>query len=534
MAKKMKKTVVDQKVLAAMKEQMAPKKESGAPHLIIQALAGTGKTTTLVEGLRMVMGQVPKFSGTEQQRDIWDALTEGEPPRSVLFAAFNASIAEELGKRMPRGCAASTIHSLGFKAVKKWERVWKPNTHKTRNLLEHVTGKDIREIWKKERDLEPLVKNLVNLCKMTLAGWDKVAGWQGPTDEELQDLVSKYDLVQSSSQWEPFLLVREILEYSRDPEKCREAGLRFDVDFSDMIWLPVVNQLSVDQYDLLLVDEAQDMNACQQQLILKAGRRIVCCGDANQAIYGFAGADTESINNLEGMLGATGRPVQVLPLTMTFRCGKNIVEEAKKIVPDYEAFEKNHDGLIGEAKFEKFLEEAEEGHMVVCRMNAPLISAAFKMIARGKLARIQGRNIGEGLISQIRALKARDVTDLMDKIEEWYHEECKKATRGKNPDEAKLIALEDKKECLLVFCEGARSIDDVVKNISNLFVDDQRKGVLLSSIHRAKGLEAERVYVLAPEKLPHPMAKSEWQQKQEMHLKYVAVTRAIQELVWVR
>jgi len=90
--------------------------------------------------------------------------------------------------------------------------------------------------------------------------------------------------------------------------------------------------------------------------------------------------------------------------------------------------------------------------------------------------------------------------------------------------------------CLQAFCERAITAADVVAAIERIFTDDKNgKGIMLSSIHKAKGLEARRVFVIrtkdAP--MPHPMAKTEWARKQEYNLLYVAITRAIEELIWV-
>ena len=62
---------------------------------------------------------------------------------------------------------------------------------------------------------------------------------------------------------------------------------------------------------------------------------------------------------------------------------------------------------------------------------------------------------------------------------------------------------------------------------------DKQEAVLLSSIHRAKGLEAERVFLLFPDTLPHPKATQEWAKAQEFNLKYVALTRAKKDLFFV-
>jgi ATP-dependent exoDNAse (exonuclease V) beta subunit len=64
-----------------------------------------------------------------------------------------------------------------------------------------------------------------------------------------------------------------------------------------MIYLPVALDLPMPKYDLLLIDEAQDLSKCQQALAKKAGRRLVFVGDPKQALYGFCGADSKSLWN---------------------------------------------------------------------------------------------------------------------------------------------------------------------------------------------------------------------------------------------
>jgi DNA helicase-2/ATP-dependent DNA helicase PcrA len=65
-----------------------------------------------------------------------------------------------------------------------------------------------------------------------------------------------------------------------------------------------------------------------------------------------------------------------------------------------------------------------------------------------------------------------------------------------------------------------------------IFSDDQ-VGVVFSSVHRAKGLEAKRVYILSPELMPHKMATKPWELEQERNIEYVAITRTLSELVYV-
>ena len=60
-----------------------------------------------------------------------------------------------------------------------------------------------------------------------------------------------------------------------------------------------------------------------------------------------------------------------------------------------------------------------------------------------------------------------------------------------------------------------------------------RDSIRLSTIHKVKGLEANRVWFYLPELVPHPNAVSDWELKQEENLKYVAITRAKNELYYV-
>jgi len=332
-------------------------------------------------------------------------------------------------------------------------------------------------------------------------------------------------------------------------ERCKDVVKDGCIDFNDMIWLPIALNLNVYRYDLLLIDECQDLNRCQQELAVKAGRRLILCGDTKQAIYGFAGADSQSMSRMTTQLKATDRGCQVLPLTVTRRCGKAIVKEAKRIVPDFEAHESCCKGLVHTAKFKDtgddkvapLSESCYRGYigdkdMVLCRCNAPLVSECFKFLREGRRANIQGRDVGQGLISTINKMKATDVAHLESKLSDWLQNEQRKENAKRNPSEARLIALQDRHDCLSCFMEEQQTVEEVIKRIKEIFTDDKHgEGIKLSSVHKAKGLEAKRVFILQPEgaTMPHPMAKSKWQREQEMNLLYVAITRAIEELIYV-
>lgn len=511
--------------------KLAARSSVAAPHLIVEARAGTGKTTTLIEGLKKVKGIPSKLIPSPQQKAVWEQMELSREAKSICFVAFNKSIATELQQRVPTGCDAMTMHSMGFKAVMKTFGRCEPTSYRVQDIISDILELDIREIRRNKPALLAATEQLVSLVKMNLTETDP---------ETLAQIAEYYEIEMNGSRAEAFDLVPKVIE------ACK--NVKGKIDFNDMIWLPVILDLPVFKYDLLLVDEAQDLNRCQQALAKKAGKRLILCGDPKQAIYGFAGADCQSMSRMEDELKATPAGCVHLPLTVTRRCGKAIVKEANKYVPDFEAFETNSDGLISSAKYEgepdnrrqsgnsSYLGLVQDGDMVLCRVNAPLVSQCFRFLKAGRKATIQGRDIGTGLITTIKKCKAENVVDLTSKLSDWLAREQHKENSKRNPNEAKLIALQDRYDCLCCFCDGAETVEQVIEKIENIFTDDKgAKGIRLSSVHKAKGLEAHRVFILIPKgaAMPHPMAKTAWAKEQEYNLLYVAITRAINELVWV-
>ena len=174
--------------------------------------------------------------------------------------------------------------------------------------------------------------------------------------------------------------------------------------------------------------------------------------------------------------------------------------------------------------------------MVLCRCNAPLVSQCFRFLRAGRKANIQGRDVGQGLVSTVKKLKADTVEQLVAKLEDWLHGEQRKENAKRNPSDTRLIALQDKHDCIAAFCEDQTTVAGVIAKIESVFTDDKNgTGIRLSSGHRAKGLEADRVFILMPKgaECPHPMAKSAWQREQEMNILYVMQTRARKELCYV-
>jgi superfamily I DNA/RNA helicase len=99
--------------------------------------------------------------------------------------------------------------------------------------------------------------------------------------------------------------------------------------------------------------------------------------------------------------------------------------------------------------------------------------------------------------------------------------------------EKQIQSLEDKAECIIHLTGHTTTVQGLLDNIKTIFGDGKKAGVVFSTIHKAKGLEADNVWIIETQLMPHPMAKSKSDREQEMNLCYVAITRAKKILNYV-
>jgi superfamily I DNA/RNA helicase len=169
---------------------------------------------------------------------------------------------------------------------------------------------------------------------------------------------------------------------------------------------------------------------------------------------------------------------------------------------------------------------------VVCRNTAPLIELAYKCIGEGKQVHVMGREIGTGLVNVVKKVAGKRITKLDAfniKLAKWTEAQKRKVKDG---DDAKRAAIQDKVDCIGVLSAGLETVAELIAAIEAIF-SDSSEGTTLATVHKAKGLEAPRVFILEPDLMPSRWATQEWQQEQERNLLYVAVTRALETLVYL-
>ena len=475
--------------------------EHGQGHLVVEAVAGSGKTTTLVKCLDFISDKC-----------------------KVLMSAFNTDIVTELKKRTKDkdNVEVRTLHGLGLLFIK-------------RNIPQ-VSA--IPEPFKYDSYIKNNIKELTSINTYTLKGREYFRYIENikkyvdfgrfylcQTVKDLEFIENRYAIETIADEKEVAL---KVMEWGKNALET--------IDYTDMVWLPNVLFLKPLGllYDFIFIDECQDMNKAERELVLKCfkmGTRMVSTGDRSQMLYAFSGGDPESFNALKSIPNT-----KCLPLSISYRCGKNIVDFAKKIVPTIESADNAVDGQIIR---NVPLDAVKDGDMILCRNNAPLVQIYNEFLKLGKKAFIRGKDIGNNLKAIVKSTKqdklnvdcredgvfVRLYDDLFvsrNKLMEKFGIDAETAMNS-----PQLQNKIDMINALEILAEGINTSEEIIDKIDEIFPKrDKKDGISLSTIHKAKGLEANNVYIACESLMPSKSAKKDWEIRQEYNLMYVAYTRA--------
>lgn len=462
----------------------------GQGNAVVTARAGTGKTTTIINGFNRVKPNVGK----------------------ILYAVFNKkNQVEASGKITDSRVQVKTLHSLGFGFILGNWKGSKPDSYVERDRVSKVRSDCPLEVI-------PHVTKAVAFLKN---------GYINPSLEDCQNVIDfrGIECPDNFAAWD-----KDLAQIALDClAESKKQDDRKRISFDDMVWLPVAMGWVKPSFDLVCVDEAQDMN--MPQLTMACGAcnpsgRIVLVGDDRQAIYGFRGAVCDGMEIFSRKLNASK-----LGLTITYRCPKSVVRIAASIVPDYKAAPEAPEGEVTSMAEEKMLGTVAIGDVILSRINAPLMKLCLSLIRRNVPARIEGRDIGKMLSYIVFSMKAKSVPDFLQKLETWEAKQIKRAT-GRYA-QAKIDTANDQAETLRAIAEVSASVADIQARLDNLFQDSEyatKPAVVLSSVHKAKGMEWRNVYLLTDTFKGRKSASTE-EQRQESNVYYVAVTRSMEKLI---
>ena len=527
--------------------------EKQTGHGIIDAVAGAGKTTTIMECARFVQDK-----------------------RKILFCAFNNSIAREITNKFYKlglnEVTVKTIHALGRQILQdnnstglpikleenKYKELLKDNeiVEKIKPHYEKILKINGFEVDELDDRKSFAANNLVNGINSRLIDINQKfrATLTSENLEKFESLAIHFGIFNDIEVGKKDFNI-EITEYFEAHKILLEAGNELSkrtmiIDFTDMLYLPVKwNLHPANKYEFLFIDECQDLSKSQFAIAAKYGKkdgRILAVGDPRQSIYGFTGADIDSFNRVKEYTKATE-----LPLTTCFRCPQKIIELAKTIREDIIG-NKKEDGIIQTIQFEEVVTIAKPGDLIISRLRALVTVLVFSFIDKDIKVQIHEDEVKE-IINELKNIFKQNelnvvISTLPDEFQQletnvlnrWDYIIKKNAERITDSTERNLF-IEREKEYLETkinfihkkyeqWKDDCDTLNDILKRIKN-FITASDNPIKLSTIHRAKGLENNRVFILNYNELPYYRTQQkDWEKTQELNLKYVAVTRALQEL----
>lgn len=482
--------------------------EHGLGNAVISASAGSGKTYTIIK----LLDYIPK-------------------DKKVLIVAFNRDIRQEIKAKVTnaghKNVQVDTFHSLGYKILNaNFNRRFvntDPNEYKYSNYISNNISQlstiNTFRLGKQFSQYLSNIQNLVNFGRCYLS----------ETVEDLDKVCERYGIICIADEKE---VAVKVLEWG---EKCLD-----EIDYTDMVWLP--NTLHLDskfyKYDWIIVDECQDLNMVEKDMLFtcrRMGTRMLFFGDKAQAIYSFSGADSEAFDKLRELEGT----IQ-LPLSISYRCPKNIVEYVHYLVPTIEYDKKNK--IKGEIIENANLSDVKDGDMILCRNNAPLAKIYIELLRNGVKTKILGKDYSANLSKTIKNTKEEllnvdlSMQGVFSKLYDIFYDLVETTMHKQNitKEEAltssSIIAKLDEIKVLEILSEGLTTSKELQERIKDIFTDNKESGIILSTIHKSKGLESPNVYIACKSLMPSKTAKQPWEIEQENNLIYVAYTRAKNKL----
>lgn len=475
--------------------------ETGSGSANVIARAGCGKTSTIAELTNRIQGR-------------------------AIVCAFNRAIAAELASRITApNVQARTVHSLGLSLWCGIRPSFQTDSGKVRSLA--------RRYWPLDKKAAAATVSAVSYAKQAGFG---LMGLDYTLTENWDGIFDHYDL------WDE---IPEVITPERITTACMEIyddSLQMCeardsvIDFDDMLLAPLLFGDPAPTYDWVMGDEWQDANEVRRRLmrwVLKKDGRAVFVADPAQSIYGFAGASVDSVELTKKEFSCIE-----LPLSVTHRCPKQIVALAQTWVPDITAHESAPEGLVRTINHTGLWLEDFDPYTdaILCRNTRPLLGIAKRLRTAGIHCKVEGAS-GKAIIALAGKWGEISIPELRDRLEEYQAAEVAKWTEKGREDKVEWAV--EKVSTLLDFCgdmrEGA-TISQLVDSIERAYGESQNNPDVLKlcSVHRSKGLEWERVYLIGRNLyMPSKYARQDWEKVQERNLEYVAVTRAKRELVEV-
>jgi DNA helicase II / ATP-dependent DNA helicase PcrA len=519
---------VDERILDGLNPEQRRAAEAVCGPVCILAGAGSGKTTTIT------------------RRIAWQVASGALRSDDILAVTFTDKAAGEMRSRLERlgvaGVEARTFHSAALSQLRRARGDGPGRILSTKALLLRQIGNTLpppfrfrpagdlaTEVeWAKNRRLTP---------ETYRAG---IADHEPPIPANLMHTVFR--------------------EYER---RKQASGL---IDFEDLLEL-AIRMYEEDEWALaalreryaaFTVDEYQDVNLLQQSLLeLWLGPRDDLCavGDDYQSIYGFTGASPEWLLRL-----ATRYPrATVVRLEENYRSSPQVLALANRLVPKLGGAEKTlratrpegpepelHGFDSPEAEGAWILEHvralraqgiAHEEMAVLMRLNAR--SVDFEELFAEAEIPFQGAALlaRDGARQLLKGLRGAGFGSLAGEVRRVARQQGLVEPVPDGVGERELVRQADlARLCKLAeeFDDGSKTVEQWIDWLRARFDHGAQGGIHLLTLHRAKGLEFDAVFLprVEEKELPcKPALRVPAQLAEERRLLYVGITRARRHLV---
>lgn len=491
----------------------------GKGNLIVDALAGSGKTSTVLVAVEVM------------------------PHPSALLCAFNKRIADELEGKIKRvhgrPVAVKTFHGQGLAVLKAHHPRVQVNKAATEDIVNRVAGGDVP--FKVRR----AAVNTLRTIKETYAGPDIGLAY-------VKQVGLDYRHFKSLKDNDEIQLCAEVVQDGY--AISLDFSQRSTIDFCDMVWAPVALGMAPrSRFKAIFVDELQDISEPQLALLrmlMPADGRLIGIGDQRQQIYAWRG----SMGAAAWQVCQHELKAKRLPLTMTWRCSKRIVREAQALVPELRAREDAPEGSVEACRWGElpaFVNRGIRGEstFILSRNNAHLLDCAlFLWRERVRFELNAGKELLDPMFTVLDTkLDQRSPATFRESLAKWERVELARAEAANATAYADHI--EEQASMLRVAAEYAAP--NRIKGLLFDMMQPNNSGVLLSTVHKVKGLEAERVFMLKQTFGRHAQRSCKFckgsgcnpcngtgiydppPSQEELNIEYVGITRAIRDLVWV-
>lgn len=455
--------------------------------VMVEACAGSGKTT----GVKIVSANTNIST------------------KNCRYFAFNKSVQQEAVEALPSWWNVTTFHGAGFELMRSCStKRYNVNASKLTDLMDSK-GERIT----KSMNLG-VIEKLVRISRINIA----------LNQADVERVAQTYNILANPSEiamaWE---LIDDCDQITR---------ITGEIDFDDMLRIPILMDYRLEAFDFIAVDEAQDLSPAAVEIVKRVAKpncQYLIIGDPMQGIYGFAGATIQSLYNLTVHANA-----KQYMLSTCWRCPKEIIKLANEVEGSNRTKAKPDaiDGKFIEYESMSGIFEIITGEdLVLARTRASLVTFAMYCYKNGIPFRAVFDNIFKRFANTLYGYwKCHHQNLPFSEALKLYIEEFKDSEDAEN---GSLDPESDDVACTLRFAEGLLSVN-VLDQFQMYTIADalatNREGVTISTIHRAKGLEAKNVVLLDPHLLPHPRAVTQTELEQERNLKYVATTRALETL----